>query len=118
MSSSGTNSGRNCAGVIHGQRVFTGRSVTIMSPLAVGEILNNNIPSKIIALHLPNPSLTLPVDNSMVRRPGFVLFVVGISITAGGEAGDVCDSGWFIVLLFIFICTLSVVSTAAVSARS
>lgn len=65
------------------------------------------------AINLPNPSLTLPVDNSIVRRPVFVLFVFGISMTAGGEVGDVCDNGWFIVLLFMFICTLSVVSTAA-----
>lgn len=64
-------------------------------------------------ISLPNPSLTLPVDNSMVRRPGFVLFVFGISMTAGVEVGDVCDNGWFMVLLLIFICTLSVVRTAA-----
>ena len=34
ISSSGTSSGRNCAGVIHGHLVLTGKSVTIMSPLA------------------------------------------------------------------------------------
>lgn len=48
---------------------------------------------KMKTLYLPNPSLTLPVDNSIVRRPGFVLFVFGISITAGSEVGDVCDNG-------------------------
>lgn len=63
---------------------------------------------------LPKPSRTLPVDNSMVRRPGFRLFVFGISMTAGGEVvGDVWDSGWFNVLLLMFTCTLSVVRTAA-----
>lgn len=34
ISSSGTNSGRNWAGVIHGSFVLTGNKVTIMSPLA------------------------------------------------------------------------------------
>ena len=34
INSSGTNSGRNTAGVIHGQLTFTGSNVTIMSPLA------------------------------------------------------------------------------------
>lgn len=34
ISSSGTNSGRNWAGVTQGKRVFTGNSVTIISPLA------------------------------------------------------------------------------------
>uniref|UniRef100_A0A1B6LRH7 RFTS domain-containing protein n=1 Tax=Graphocephala atropunctata TaxID=36148 RepID=A0A1B6LRH7_9HEMI len=34
ISSSGTNSGRNLAGVIQGKLVLTGRSVTMMSPLA------------------------------------------------------------------------------------
>lgn len=50
----------------------------------------------------------------MVRRPGFVLLVFGMSMTAGdGAAGEFCDNGWFNVLLLIFTCTLSVVSTAA-----
>lgn len=34
INSSGTNSGRNRAGVIHGHRVFTGSKVTMTSPLA------------------------------------------------------------------------------------
>lgn len=37
INSSGTNSGRNTAGVIHGQLTFTGSSVTIMSPLATND---------------------------------------------------------------------------------
>lgn len=35
INSSGTNSGRNTAGVIHGHFVLTGRSVTIISPFAI-----------------------------------------------------------------------------------
>lgn len=37
ISSSGTNSGRNTAGVIQGHLVFVGNSVTIMSPFAVSK---------------------------------------------------------------------------------
>lgn len=37
INSSGTNSGRNTAGVIHGQLTFTGSNVTIMSPLATND---------------------------------------------------------------------------------
>lgn len=37
ISSSGTNSGRNMAGVIHGHLVFIGNNVTITSPLAGSE---------------------------------------------------------------------------------
>lgn len=35
INSSGTSSGRNCAAVTHGHFVFTGRTVTIISPLPV-----------------------------------------------------------------------------------
>lgn len=72
ISSSGTNSGRNVAGVIHGHFVFTGNKVTIMSPLA-------------------KPSRIRPLLSSIVRKPGLVLVAtvasfdrsIGISITAG-----------------------------------
>lgn len=96
ISSSGTSSGRNRAGVIQGHLVLIGSSVTITSPLA-------------------KPSRTRPDDNSIVRKPcsfgdGVVvaavendvvtdlfmlLFFVSISITAGlddaigfGDCGD------------------------------
>lgn len=48
---------------------------------------------KSVMSNIPKPSLTLPVDNSIVRRPGFVSFELGISMTAGDAVGDVCDNG-------------------------
>lgn len=103
ISSSGTNSGLNKAGVIHGHRVFVGSNVTITSPFA-------------------NPSRTRPDDNSIVRNPCsfgvgagvendvvtdlFKLFFDSISITAGlGDdatgfsAGDAGDDGKFLILI-------------------
>lgn len=60
--------------------------------------------------HLPNPSRTRPLDNSIVRSPGLLLVApgargkpspdspvsMGISITAGpsDEDGDKCCCGW------------------------
>lgn len=99
MSSSGTNSGRNRAGVIHGHLVLIGSNVTITSPLA-------------------NPSRTRPEDNSIVRRPCSFgvgvdvendvvtdllrLFFGSISITAGLDVADgfcACDDGKFLILI-------------------
>lgn len=107
ISSSGTSSGRNRAGVIHGHRVLIGNNVTITSPFA-------------------NPSRTRPDDNSMVRSPcsfGVVVVVAGendvvtandddvvlfrlffgsISITAGLDVTDglcACDDGVFFILI-------------------
>lgn len=108
ISSSGTNSGRNKAGVIHGHLVLIGSNVTITSPLA-------------------KPSLTRPDDSSIVRSPCSFgvdvgvendvvtdllrLFIVSISITAGLDDGNgfccACDDGKSLILIW----TLSVVNT-------
>lgn len=113
INSSGTNSGRNKAGVIHGHLVLIGSNVTITSAFV-------------------NPSRTRPDDNSIVRRPCSFgvgvgvgvsvenevvtdllrLFFGSISITAGLDvvANDFCaccGDGRF----FILTCTLSVVKT-------
>lgn len=72
ISSSGTSSGRNLAGVIHGHFELIGNSVTIISPLL-------------------NPSRTRPEASSIVRNP--LPLLGGTSITAGCDvllAGDNC----------------------------
>lgn len=101
ISSSGTNSGLNKAGVIQGHRVFIGSSVTMTSPLA-------------------NPSRTRPDDNSIVRNPCsfgvgagddvendvvtdlFRWFFASISMTAGLDWATcfcACEDGVFLILI-------------------
>lgn len=101
INSSGTNSGRNKAGVIQGHLVLIGSSVTITSPLA-------------------NPSRTRPDDNSIVRSPCsfgvgagddvendvvtdlFKLFFGSISMTAGLDVAT-CFCAGEDGVFFIFI---------------
>ncbi len=45
ISSSGTNSGRNLAGVIHGSLSFTGSKVTITSPFSEEKNINEVVKS-------------------------------------------------------------------------
>lgn len=90
INSSGTNSGLNFAGVIHGKRVFTGSNVTIISPLAMKwdffvVIIVNKMK---IYWNIPKPSLIRPLESSIVRSvlpgvPDIITLLDGSSITAG-----------------------------------
>lgn len=79
------------AGMIQGKCEFVGKRVTIMSPLAKKVKRNNqkNISLKLfIFSNVPNPSLILPLESSIVRKLLLLILLVvtlldGNSITAG-----------------------------------
>jgi hypothetical protein len=82
ISSSGTNSGRNTAGVIHGQFEFVGSRVTITSPLAEIRKKLENEQNRYFYHIIPNPSRIRPVDNSMVRN----LLSMGVFVSVSTDA--------------------------------
>lgn len=76
ISSSGTSSGRNFAGVIHGHRVLTGRRVTMMSPLTA-HFLNFRFNGNCIKfIYLPNPCLIVPAVEIAETPAPFVRLAV------------------------------------------